>query len=488
MGSTLVPRGPLQPAVGPALRPRAALPGAGLALAGAALVVALVSWGGEPALLGGIAAVAAVAMLALLLKADCLYVPELLLVALLSANYNVFYNNAAFIEGGTALGRLVTPVAVAGLAVFAAAEWLTAQRHNLRFAVHPADYAAAGVAVAATLALLLGAWRDNNPVWLLGDYGQLLYVVLAYAVVRLRYARLGPEALRTFLVLLAVSWGARAVAELLFPEFRGTPLIDLGNGILEPRRTDPLAPVALPLLLGLVLSERRPERMTLLLAALTAVLLQTLLGFTRTYYVTMLLSFGLVALLGLRQQEARTRIVTLVAVTGGGLVLALLLIAPVRDLAATGIDYFTTLFDADTPSRVHRETESRLVLDTIEASPLVGHGLGYEYVGVQPGTLQPVVVHFVHNSYLALWQRGGLLLLLPWVGLIVGGLATLLGRPAGTPDRMLVLCAGAGVATTAIAGLGAEPMYSYVLGPALGLVIATAVSSAPHHVTGSSEA
>ena len=401
-----------------------------------------------------------------------------LLVALLSANYNVIVNYNAFVAGALPVARLITPVATAGLCLVAVQQAASLRARSVAFRFGAADAIVGLLLFAATLALLHGLLAGNPRSYVLGDFGQLLQVGAAYAAVRLFWLNNGTEAMRSLIFLLCLSWGLRAAAEFAMPSQRGVWTIVLEGETLF-RRTDTLGPLTIPFMLAFGLSERRPATRLVILACLSLVALQNVFGFTRAHYLALSLVLPITLLAALGSGEVRHRAVLLVYAT---LLVALLLAAAVpaaHHWARQTGERFLETFDADTQSRLHREAETRLVLRQIENDPVVGRGLGFVYDGVDPFTFRRVPAHFIHNDYLALWLRGGLPLLLSW-GLLLG-YAVLRGFARGDSSALgPLVAAGAasGLLAEAIAAVPSGSAFGYIAGPVLALLVVVATPAA----------
>ena len=396
----------------------------------------------------------------------------LVLVALLSANYNVFLNANAFIAGGADRGKLITIVATVGLALFALAQEQRRRQRGIDFQPALIDGLFATILVAASIAFAGGLRAGNPQVYLLGDYGQLLQAVIAYVAVRLFVLTEGPGGARTFLVLLGVSWGLRAASEILFPEARGTAVIELEGQMLF-RRTDPLGPLGIPLLVALALSERHPARATLLGGSCLLVAAQNILGFTRAHYLALGVSLPLLLLISLAHGEARGRLARAAPFLGLLVIGAYAFVSPIQGTAQNAWYRFQDAFDPNTHSRLHREAENRAVMAHIDEAAFTGHGLGAEYVGVDPYTLRPTVVHFVHNDYLALWLRGGVLLVGAWIAMTAYSIWSGIRRPSAL-GPLVAAGAAAALLAMSVTALGSGSAFGYVAGPVTALMAATA--------------
>lgn len=441
------------------LLPLAALLGAGAALRQTEVVMLL-----------GAVLLAAIVVLAW--RAELLDAWSLALVALLSANYNVFVNANAFIEGGSDRGKAITIAATIGLLLFTLAQDQRRRSRGVPFRVERIDGLFALLFLTASIAFGAGLHKSNPGVYLYGDYGQLLQVLAAYAAVRTYTAVSEPDTMRSFLVLLALSWGLRAAAELLFPGLRGTAVIELEGQTLF-RRTDPLGPLAIPLLAGLLLSERRLDRAGLLLGCLGLIAAQNVLGFTRAHYFALGIALPLLLLAAFAHREGRDRLLRAAPFAGIVLIVAYVLVAPVRTATSEAWNRLQDGFDSQTHSRIHREAENHAVVEVIEQEPLFGSGLGAEYMGVEPESLQPAVVHFIHNDYLALWLRGGIVLLISWVAILLFAI----WRGATTPSPLGALTsvgAAAGLIGAGGTAVVSGAAFGYVVGPITALLVVMA--------------
>jgi hypothetical protein len=423
-------------------------------------------------LLIGLGAALAVGVVALAWRAQLLDWWALALVALLSANYNLFLNANAFIAGGADRGRTITIAATIGLALFAIAQNERRRARGVPWRLERIDVLAGAFLAAACAALLVGLRNHNPQLYLIGDFGQILQLVAAYAAVRMYSLIAGPEAMRSFLILLGLSWGLRAAAELLFPEARGTALIVLDDERLY-RRTDPLGPLALPFLIGLAMSERRADRASLLAGSTMLVAAQNVLGFTRAHYLALGVAVPFVLLMALAHREGRGRLASAAPFLGLFLIVAYAVLPPARLAVDDAWARFEDAFDPQTHSRVHREAENEAVLETIRQEPVLGQGLGAEYRGVDPFTLAPAEVHFIHNDYLALWLRGGVLLAGAWVALLLYAIWRGITAPSAL-GALTSAGAAAGVLGAAVTAIVSGSAFGYVAGPITALLIVAA--------------
>jgi hypothetical protein len=396
----------------------------------------------------------------------------IVLVLLLSANYNVIFNFNAFVAEGASRARTITPVATACLALFTVLQNERRRSQGLPFKQSPVDMLFVVLFALSTLALARGIQVGNPTVFVMGDYGQLLQVIVAYAAVRMYWLNAGNEGMRAFLCLLAASWGLRSAFELALPEARGAAVIVMEGETLF-RRTDPLGPIAIPFLMGLLFSERQGDRRLLLSGSLALVVAQNMLGFTRAHYLALGVAVPVLLLVALHRPKVRgtaLHAVLIGALAAGALYAA---VSPVRGEVDRAWGRFLETFDPTTQSRLHREAEGEVVLHYIRSAPLTGYGLGFEYEGVDPETLRAGPVHFVHNDYLALWVRGGILLTGVWV-VILGYSAWRGFTRLNRLGPLVSAGAAAGVLAEAITGIPSGSAWGYVAGPIMALAIAVA--------------
>ena len=396
----------------------------------------------------------------------------IVLVLLLSANYNVVFNLNAFVAEGASRARMITPAATACLVLFVVLQNERRRALGLPFKQSPVDVLFVVLFALSTVALARGIQVGNPTVFVMGDYGQLMQVIVAYAAVRMYWLNAGNEGMRAFLCLLAASWGLRSAFELAFPEARGAAVIVMEGETLF-RRTDPLGPIAIPFLMGLLFSERQGDRRLLLSGSLALVVAQNMLGFTRAHYLALGVAVPVLLLVALHRPQVRgtaLHAVLIGALAAGALYAA---VSPVRGEVDRAWGRFLETFDPTTQSRLHREAEGEVVLHYIRSAPLTGYGLGFEYEGVDPETLRAGPVHFVHNDYLALWVRGGILLTGVWV-VILGYSAWRGFTRLNRLGPLVSAGAAAGVLAEAITGIPSGSAWGYVAGPIMALAIAVA--------------
>lgn len=109
------------------------------------------------------------------------------------------------------------------------------------------------------------------------------------------------------------------------------------------------------------------------------------------------------------------------------------------------------LGSGSSPGIEARRLEYLVVLNDIRESPLLGRGLGREFVGLSRGRLE--FKHFIHNTYLAILHRMGLAGLSTLLALLLMGFGSILLRlrsVAGALEQAIALGCVAGFATLAV--------------------------------------
>jgi hypothetical protein len=433
---------------------------------------ALAAYYGPTAFVAVLALAAVLLLLSMVRRAEVLDPWAIVLVLLLSANYNLLFNFNAFIAEGLSRGRIVTPAATVGLALFAALQYAQLRASQRRLRPSPVDAMFGLLVVLATLALVRGIYANNPTVYLVGDYGQILQTTAAYIAIRVYWLNAGNEGMRRFLILLSLSWGIRGAAELAFPATRGTAVLVMEGETLL-RRTDPLGPIAIPLLMGLIFSERQRERRLLLAGSLVLVVIQNLLGFTRAHYLALAVAMPVLMVVALRRPQVRGAAARSLVVAALAAVAAYAFVSPFRGAVDHSWTRFLETFEPTTQSRLHREAETNVVFEYVQSAPLTGHGLGFEYEGVDPETLRGMTIHFIHNDYLALWIRGGILLMSAWIAI----LGYSVWRGFTSPSSLGPLVSAGAAAAVLAEGIAAIPSGSalgYVVGPVTAVAIAVA--------------
>ena len=192
--------------------------------------------------------------------------------------------------------------------------------------------------------------------------------------------------------------------------------------------------------------------------ALLPLLTHQFLSFTRGYWLGLIGSaLFSIAVHGGRGPGSRGRwllSVRLLAglaglvVVGGVLLSVVFNIRNLADLALSRLSSSTgTEFTFETSSNIVRLVEYARVLDDIVLAPWLGHGLGYFFVVREPLHQQLLEQWFVHQNYLLVWLKQGLLGLALFVTMLVAAVRTGLdGRRLEEP-LAAAWCTGAAAAT-----------------------------------------
>ena len=219
----------------------------------------------------------------------------------------------------------------------------------------------------------------------------------------------------------------------------------------------------------------------LLVAVMVANILAAILTYERTFWIVTIVGMGFVVLKARGAQRARVLLMTPIVL--GLLFAGLSTVAPDELEAAQA--RFESIGDyAIDPSVRYRLAESRLVLEEIRASPVIGSGFGATIFIGRPGTyVQPKPRRYAENGYLWLvWKLG-----LPAALLVVALLVVAIARRRGIPDEDPLSAAvrhGAQGALVAllIASITFPSFNSLTITPTMGLLVAIAL--APGLMTG----
>jgi O-antigen ligase len=212
------------------------------------------------------------------------------------------------------------------------------------------------------------------------------------------------------------------------------------------------------------------------------VAVQNVLGFTRAHYLALGIALPVLVLVAFADRRGRSKLTQAAPFVGLAVLAAYAFVPSIQHTANEVSNRFQEAFDSRTQSRVHREAENEAVLRDIRAEPLVGRGLGAEYLGVDPFTLRPAVVHFVHNDYLALWLRGGLPLVGVWTAMLGHSIWTGLRKPSQL-GGLVGAGAAAGLLGIAVTAIASGSAFGYVAGPITALLAVVATSrAAPERV------
>jgi len=264
----------------------------------------------------------------------------------------------------------------------------------------------------AVWAMLFGAKIDT----IIGE-GLVLVMLLFYFPVKAACAR-SPRA--TKIVLGIIFWFAIFVSLRNVLEYRAalssaTKLYQIARGRVALNEVLLMMP-ALSMLACLLYAQRRRSRV-LLLGGFLIVFIGLVLTQSRGYWAAFLL--GTLALFVFIDRRRKGRILLLM---GGGLGLVFLLGALLFEgfitIIVSGVfERFTSLGTALTSdvSLVNRFYESLAVWDRIKVNPILGYGLGtpYHYFNITVDATRDWA--FVHNGFVGLWYKFGLVGLLAMV-------------------------------------------------------------------------
>lgn len=201
------------------------------------------------------------------------------------------------------------------------------------------------------------------------------------------------------------------------------------------------------------------------LAYLLLVLAGLILTLSRTYWITFVVAAFVLFLLA--DSKHRRRIFALGAIGAAGLVaVGAIFFGDVLLVIFTGlIDRLATIGDATTRdvSLLSRVYESRAVLERIVSNPVLGYGPGvpfHFYDILKQVTLEPT---FIHNGYLSLWYRFGLigllLVLFVWGAAVLRGVRAFRVRSAPLLPRLCAVSAVCVLAATTLSALTSNPFH-----------------------------
>ena len=209
----------------------------------------------------------------------------------------------------------------------------------------------------------------------------------------------------------------------------------------------PVPGVVAMIVFNFAIRQKSRLRMFLWLLAMAPLLAQQFLSFTRGFWMALIagILFSLVVYIGRtagvrdRMNRAGTALAMLAAIAAVGIaVLAVGLgIGHVFELAGNRFASSAgTKYTWESSSNVVRLVEYFHVLDLIVESPIFGHGLGYFFVVREPINFSLVEQWFVHEQYLLVTLKQGLVGLALWVWMLVSFIRTgLRGRRLADPDE-----------------------------------------------------
>jgi hypothetical protein len=194
----------------------------------------------------------------------------------------------------------------------------------------------------------------------------------------------------------------------------------------------PVPGVIAALLLSFAFRARRAGHALAWTLAIIPLLMHQFLSFTRGYWLGLIgaSAFSIIAfLIGPSGVTSRIRRVALVtgSLTVGGLIGAWILsivygIHGLGELAASRFSSaLGTKYSFETSSNIVRLVEYGRVLSDIIRAPIQGHGLGYYFVVREPIHLKLIEQWFVHENYLLVWLKQGLIGLILFIWIQVSG-------------------------------------------------------------------
>ena len=220
---------------------------------------------------------------------------------------------------------------------------------------------------------------------------------------------------------------------------------------------------------------------TLLVAVIATNILAAILTFERTFWIVTIIGMGFVVLTARGAQRARVLLMTPIVL---GLLFAGLSTFAPNELEAAQARFESIGDYAIDPSVRYRLAESRLVLEEIRASPVIGSGFGATIFIGRPGTyVQPKPRRYAENGYLWLVWKLGLPGALLVVALLVVAIVPRRGIPDEDPLSSAVRHGARGALVALLVATITFPSFnSLTITPAMGLLVAIAL--APGLVTG----
>jgi len=236
----------------------------------------------------------------------------------------------------------------------------------------------------------------------------------------------------------------------------------------------PIPGIVALVLLNLTLYRPSPRPTAAPVVIITLLLLHQIISFTRGYWVALVVSIPFSCILYARRGDGARERWAKVGRTLG-LVAALLLLCALCAvlwfgasdfLAALGSRLTSTVATQDSPgtvSNVARLVELRIAFGLIAASPWTGYGLGYSFLVRQYFFPVAAAQWWVHETYVMMWLKQGLLGLLVLVWLLFVALRLAMkGVSHPDPDRA-GWSAAAAAATIFTATLGLTNYYFFMV-------------------------
>ncbi len=189
------------------------------------------------------------------------------------------------------------------------------------------------------------------------------------------------------------------------------------------------------LMFNFALRQQTRARMFLWVVAMAPMLAQQFLSFTRGFWNALIISvlFSVIVYVGrgtgfrLRAGRAATTLVMVVGMAIVGVIaIALVLgINQIWELAGTRFASSTgTKVTFEASSNIARLAETFHVLGLIAQNPIFGHGIGYSFVFREPNKFTLHEQWYVHEYYLQVMLKQGLIGLIFWVWMLIGFVRT----------------------------------------------------------------
>jgi O-antigen ligase len=227
----------------------------------------------------------------------------------------------------------------------------------------------------------------------------------------------------------------------------------------------PVPGVVAMLVLNLALRAETPRGALLWSLAFVPLVVHQFVSFTRGYWLAM--AVGTVFSLwvfarsgpGVRKRLARSMsvlsVIAVIAVIGAvGLALSFGIQNLGEETANRLASSVSTKIDYEAGSNFVRLSEYLQVSQLIAASPLIGHGFGFFFVVREPFSRKLIEQAFMHQNYLYVWLKQGLVGLAIFVWMLVAAVRTGL-RGRALPDaQRSAWSVGAAAATVYVAAYG----------------------------------
>lgn len=325
-------------------------------------------------------------------------------------------------------------------------------------------------ALLAFLVWITASWGltllfDGNLTWAFSEWLALvmtaMYFPVKEAFVRYRH---GP-----IVILGALLWIGFFVATRNLIQYQTQIALVVASagskGSMRVMTNDNLLMIASVIGFTLLIFSRSVKTGLASLAYLLLVLAGLILTLSRTYWITFVV--GAFVLFLLADSQHRRRIFALGAIGACGLVVVgAVFFGDVLMVIFSGlVDRLSTLSGSATRdiSLLSRVYESRAVFERILSNPVLGYGPGvpfHFYDVLKQVTLEPT---FIHNGYLSLWYRFGLigllLVLFVWSAAVGRGVRAFRVRTAPLLPRLCAVGAVCVLSATTLSALTSNPFH-----------------------------